>query len=298
MAVLAATATMMIAAEPAPAHDGDGGARLARVQIAGLTLFTHGPDEGVRPWTTPWRKAGSPASRFGPKSGENAPLCAADHRFEVVYAHAAGSPSRALRAGPQMRSIVGRANRVLSEDARASGAAGADLRFRCNVNGRVHIRSLRVSEILWETIIAEGRAQGMTARDTKYLVFADDRLAFCGLASMVYDGWPGRSNANNGEAWAVMDPSCWDPESVLHELGHTMGAVQPDAPLSDGDGHCVESFDILCGAGGRRWRSCPELVTFDCGFDTYFDAAPEPGEHLATHWNLGSPANLFITVQR
>jgi alpha-tubulin suppressor-like RCC1 family protein len=33
---------------------------------------------------------------------------------------------------------------------------------------------------------------------------------------------------------------------------------------------------------------------YDCGHDDYFDAAPEPGEYLASHWNVGSTLNRFI----
>lgn len=40
--------------------------------------------------------------------------------------------------------------------------------------------------------------------------------------------------------------------------------------------------------------NCTERAYFDCGFDTYFDSAPEPGEYLAANWNLGSPLNRFI----
>jgi hypothetical protein len=41
-------------------------------------------------------------------------------------------------------------------------------------------------------------------------------------------------------------------------------------------------------------NDCPGAQRFDCGFDDYFDAAPEPDEYLANHWNLGSPLNRFI----
>lgn len=40
--------------------------------------------------------------------------------------------------------------------------------------------------------------------------------------------------------------------------------------------------------------NCSDRVYFDCGFDTYFDSAPEPGEYLESHWNMGSPVNRFI----
>ena len=39
---------------------------------------------------------------------------------------------------------------------------------------------------------------------------------------------------------------------------------------------------------------CTDRIHFDCGYDTYFDSAPEPGEYLATHWNIGSDLNRFL----
>ena len=88
----------------------------------------------------------------------------------------------------------------------------------------------------------------------------------------------------------------------MHESAHLMGAVQPPAPHSTGTGgHCNEGADVMCYSpdGGDRNQgtmigSCPGALRFDCGFDDYFDAAPEPGEYLDSHWNLGLLLNRFI----
>jgi hypothetical protein len=87
----------------------------------------------------------------------------------------------------------------------------------------------------------------------------------------------------------------------MHENAHNQGAVPYGSPNSTGTGaHCDEGEDVLCYTpdGGDRnqeplSRVC-SYVEFDCNADDYFDAAPELGEYLATHWNLGSPLNRFI----
>jgi hypothetical protein len=39
-----------------------------------------------------------------------------------------------------------------------------------------------------------------------------------------------------------------------------------------------------------------QLGQIDCANDTYYDPRPEPGEWLATHWNIGAPHNRFVDV--
>ncbi len=89
----------------------------------------------------------------------------------------------------------------------------------------------------------------------------------------------------------------------MHENGHNQGAVQRSAPFSTGAGHCWEDLDVMCYSpdGGDQHQdgtvlNCPADLYFDCGFDSYFDAAPEPGEWLAQHWNIAIPANRFIAL--
>lgn len=103
------------------------------------------------------------------------------------------------------------------------------------------------------------------------------------------------------------------PILILHEYAHTMGAVQPSAPHAtvkeetDGQKHCRDSqtigqggTDIMCKSDGQGevfGNECPGFYPFrfDCNNDDYFNPKPEPGSYLATHWNLGSPLNRFIT---
>jgi hypothetical protein len=89
----------------------------------------------------------------------------------------------------------------------------------------------------------------------------------------------------------------------MHEVGHNRGAVQPAAPDSTGSGaHCNEGHDVMCYApdGGDQNQSmvypCSTLTRFDCNFDTYFDAAPEAGEWLSNHWNLGRQGQNFMVI--
>ena len=74
----------------------------------------------------------------------------------------------------------------------------------------------------------------------------------------------------------------------LHEVGHTMGAVQVSAPHSTGDGHCDTAVDVMCSsaAGGTVCPQLPEgRFTFDCEGGDYYEVGPAPGSYLATHWN-------------
>lgn len=103
------------------------------------------------------------------------------------------------------------------------------------------------------------------------------------------------------------------PILVLHEYAHTMGAVQSSAPHAtqkeplSKQKHCTDAqtigrggTDIMCksdGEGEVFGNACPGMYPFhfDCNNDDYFNPRPEPGSYLATHWNLGSPLNRFIT---
>lgn len=112
-----------------------------------------------------------------------------------------------------------------------------------------------------------------------------------GWAEMPYDDSPGPANgANRGGFVAVTTLSA--AHTALHEIGHTLGAVQESAPHHDTTNHCWDNDDVMCYpytqlAPQSPLRPCigGDPFPFDCGQDDYFSPAPAPGSYLATHWN-------------
>jgi hypothetical protein len=105
----------------------------------------------------------------------------------------------------------------------------------------------------------------------------------CGQATLYDDPRRAPTNRNNvGGTVAVIfrdgDGFC-DADAVRHEIGHTLGAVQPHAaPHGDPTGHCTDAFeDTLCldtspPRGGNHF----EAEFFDYGNDDYWDPPNGP----------------------
>ncbi len=109
----------------------------------------------------------------------------------------------------------------------------------------------------------------------------------------------------------IPDPPLYT--SLLHELAHTMGAVQDEPPTSSDAGHCIDGLDLMCyddgGPGGTySAAACVDASPathdaadelFDCNGDTYFHPAPAAGNPLAapTTWHLGLTANELLSDQ-
>ena len=146
---------------------------------------------------------------------------------------------------------------------------------------------------------------GFDDPETKYSIFYEtEATSYCGIGSLYGDERLSAYNSNNsGGSYAVTHDGCWDGDTPMHENGHNMGAVQPGAPKSTGSGlHCYQERDVMCYSpdGGDRNQGgsvfdCADHLHFDCGHDDYFDTAPEAGEYLASHWNIGSPLNRFVS---
>ena len=273
----------------------------------GSEVFTHGADMAAD-------MGADHGQEIGPGDPERAPACATDaSAIHVMYGRPAGTPERA-DAKTQILSAIRRMNAVLNESSLASGGPTADFEVLCT-GGQLRIDTFTNAGSGSFTDVTGAAMRSFSGknklpRGADHLIFYDGPPAeadVCGLGTVYNDETPGATNLNNTrDAYAINYAGCWDGRTPMHENGHNQGAVQINAPNSTGTGHhCIEDFDVMCYTpdGGDRNQTkpltalvpaCLTAMVYDCGADTYFDSAPEAGEWLATHWNIGSTANRFI----
>ena len=274
------------------------GKGLLRVKLKDAsTVVTHGLDPETRAGEEHTLDFGGP---------ERQPLCAADNFQHVLYGYPADAANGFGTAKAVILAEMKRMNALLNEEALASGGRTADYKVRCDSAGEVRVDAFRSAQTGAQTtfagVVSAAKAAGFDATNADYTIFFDSSVPpACGTATFSPDERLAADNANNsGGDYAVVYSDCWTDRSAMHENAHNQGAVQYSAPHSTGNGgHCNDGYDIMCYSdGGDRDVGmsvfCPDKMRFDCRYDSYFDTAPEPGEYLASHWNLGSPLNRFI----
>jgi hypothetical protein len=300
--ILVAMVFVGLSAEGAAAHQRDD-LHVVRPRV-GPPLQTHGIDTRGEMATTRAERAASGGIGFSPGSAERSPICSDGYAEQVIYARPAGTRSRYKASVDDIRSAVRRMDAVLNADSIESGGTSADYRVVCDGSGAISVGRMTSSGSSLAAVASAARSSGYGSTVLDYLIFYDGTNGdACGTASILDDERPVMTNAsNNGGGYAIVYAGCWDNETPMHEVGHTMGAVQYGAPHSTGTGgHCFQENDVMCYSpdGGDLNQfgpsfDCPGRQRFDCGFDDYFDSAPEFGEYLYSHWNLGSPLNRFL----
>lgn len=90
----------------------------------------------------------------------------------------------------------------------------------------------------------------------------------------------------NSDMLSIAYAGCWGGDTGAHELMHNAGAVQRDAPDSDGEGHCTVRGDLMCrGYWSQNAPAHCEGEQIDCLGDMYFNPTPAAGSYLAANWN-------------
>ena len=269
----------------------------------GSVIRTHGPD--LPPAEENELTAGGPGERFLPGQAERSPICATDQAMQVLYARTSTTADAFAASAPTIRSTVRRSNHILNEEAIASGGGGGDYKVVCSGDGAIDVQQFTTVGTSFDGVVNAARAAGFDSSARNYVIFLDaSGGSTCGVGSLYISDAPGLSNPHNTNGgYALIYKGCWDGATFMHEVGHNRGAVQPAAPNSTGDGlHCNDGHDVMCYApdGGDRNQSmtypCSSSMLFDCNYDDYFDAAPEPGEYLATRWNLGTQGQNFLRI--
>ncbi len=283
---------------------------LLRVKLEdGRTIMTHGGDARSTNGTT--------TSTYAATSTRS-PRCAPSGapRMVVLYAYLSGRRNRVDYFRGTIRTIIRKNNYVLNQESRESGGPTADLKVMCNRYGSIAVRSLRVTGNTFQAVMSAASGAGYKRSGEKYNIFIDySNLPYSGVATFCSDDRRAWDNCSNfGPSYAMTTYGYWRTTS-LHETAHTMGGVQQSAPDSSGATHCdghphssannPYAGDALCYQdGGYRWDgydACREeeaRLHFDRCHNDYFDSREEPGEYLATHWNIGWRGNRFIAFGR
>jgi hypothetical protein len=238
-------------------------------------------------------------------SGQAAVPCIGDgasgNRVQVIYARPPDAPDRYPSLLPSFRQWAGELDRAVWLSAGETGG-GRHLRFVTDGACQLQVAQVILSP-LGDDSFAQMRTElqvaGYNRSDRKYLVWVDAAVGICGLGEVYDDQRPVSGNSNNaGPMYARVDAPCWH-YAELHEIFHTLGAVQPDTPHHSAARHCTDEADVMCyddDASGPVTMTvvCPpeHEALLDCGHDDYFSTSPPAGSYLASHWNTAASSFL------
>ncbi|WP_159079116.1 hypothetical protein [Plantactinospora sp. BC1] len=281
-------------------------AGLFRVIGVEPAMCTHGPDPAPAGLSVKRPVAPLPAGRAGAGSQPLA-VCEGDgvsgRRVEVLYVR--GSTSRYNQYLETFRQLAEAVDVIFNESARATGGERHVRYVTESVGGacRPVVRDVQIPDAAlnandWAPLLNAVKAAGYTRTDRKYLQFVDARV-FCGLGGFAGDTRKSDANrSNSGPEYARMDNGCWSAGVAAHELGHTLGAVNNNAPNASGYAHCVDEWDVMCykdNANTVIQTRCADRALdqrLDCNHDDYYHTNPPAGSYLAQYFNVAD--NLFL----
>src|SRR4051812_28264744 len=246
-------------------------------------------------------------------------------QFKVVYAYADGETNRFPQFADRLQADVSLLSRYMAIQSDRTKTIRFDMGTSCGA-GYVDIQVLHLPQPK-SSYVVNGAPQSATlrpdvekailptaGRDTA--VYADNLRGTNGVAGTALS-WLDATAAGTPHNTGKLVAAVWGPSTtgsgpyveastMLHEMGHNLGAVQGSAPHSTGDtaGHCYDEWDVMCYADGGS-RGQPGNLTYpcnkgtgvineswDCGRDDYFSPSPPAGGYLATHWNTYRSAFL------
>jgi hypothetical protein len=210
----------------------------------------------------------------------------------------------------------------------SSGEHVRHIRWVCNSNHQPGIQKVVLpagADDTFDKMISALQEAGYKRKSRRYLVWFDRTTVECrGIGTRWEDDSPGKGNLNNAQhpAYGRIDLSGTETEAKrscgdkywpggwteIHELWHTLGAVQKTAPHSDHrqnpkmSGHCFDEWDLMCydndgengpvemkylcgnKSDGDAFDGNVRDKRLDCGKDDYFNTdptLPPKGTYLA-----------------
>jgi hypothetical protein len=253
--------------------------------------------------TAPWRGT--------ERATDNPASTSSGSKIKLVYVYAADQPDRF----GQYASLIQTDAKAIAETVAATSGGAKTLRFDTGTDagaGYVDVATVRLPQALsyYQSLSASARSAAVKAAIPSsvrvsgvahYAVYADGLYGndwVAGIAEMYVDERKSASNNNNlnnlwafvwGDGGATFSSS--HRTTLLHEITHTLGGVQRNAPHGTTNGHCSDVRDVMCyddgglKAGQAMVQAC-STVQYDCNGEDYFNPAPAAGSYLASNWNV------------
>ena len=246
--------------------------------------------------------------------------------FQLVYAYPADRPNRFPAFADALQADASAISRLVAWQSGWTKTVRFDMGTSCGPQfvaiALVALPGPRAAYLdpatrapLFSTVVSHlwGRLRPPTG--SRNLVVLADTLGGGGLAGIAghsYDERAGPGNASNDPGKVAMVFSddgpvsadaagAYAPSVFLHEMLHTIGAVNHGAPNSTRAGHCSDGADVMCfddagpaAAARSVCRSFDWTLTerVDCGGDDYFNPDPPSGSYLQRSWNVYRSAFL------
>lgn len=294
-----------------------------RVVAGGSVVPTHGMDApmagdgAVAAAPTPSSQSAITAASAADIACETSATAPA---YQLVYARPSDRADRSAEVASLLRREAYRASAFIDAEARAlMPTAGRRLRMVCDGTGEASVLNLSLSALGTATgadfgaVVNQLVAAGLdnpssSTSQRRYIVFYDapNAAGAAGVGHYSTTTTAGSASSQNRGAryamefsWSSTRAPHWDV--LLHEVGHTIGAVSDTAPDTSGAGHCNDGNDTMCyGDGGPAaayaTTSCA-YERFDCDADTYWHPAPAAGTYLAANWNPAATYNAWVQAR-
>lgn len=264
---------------------------------------THGPDPAAAVEAPARVAAAASAAAWCSNSDPAAnQLQNGEYRYHAVYAHPADRPSRLAALGAQLQADAFGASGLLERE--YGRAIRFDVGTPCGP-GQLDISEVRLPfteaqlaglagaarTATFEAVAATLRERGFAVAPNdagldqlavlkeNFLVWLDGPgpVRSCGQGTALLDNSRSQTNLNNmGGKLALVfrdGRGFCGANVVRHEIGHNLGALQPDAPHTTDGVHCNDAFeDTMCSWEAPRLVDGPfNGLYFDYGNDDYWD---------------------------
>ena len=276
---------------------------------------THGPDPATVSAPTATAAAAASAVDWCANSDPGAnQYLNGEYRYHAIYAYPADRPSRLAALGAELQESAFSASALIERQ--YGRAIRFDVGTPCGP-GQLDITEVRLpfTEAQLATLAAtehtatftavggalrergfavapnDASVDQLTTLYENYLVWLDGPgpARSCGQGTALLDSTRSETNLNNlGGKLALIYRSGRDfcgGDVVRHEIGHNLGALQPDAPNTTDGVHCNDAFeDTMCNWDSPKLAGGPfNGLYFDYGNDDYWD--PPQGAPLGW-WTL------------